>query len=360
VGPDGDHDGALGPRDIPLSPLRKHRGKRSMLLDLANPAGREVMLQLVATGDVLIENFKPATMERWGLGWSVLEATNPRLVYATITGYGHEGPYRDKPAMDPIIQAVSGLMARTGQTDGPPTRVAATVGDQLPGMWAALGVLAALRQRDLDGRGQVVDVAMLDALVALSWDDPMDLYEDQGIPERFGNGDPRGAPFGTFLAADGWVAIAAPSDPQWARFARLLGGSALEDRWGNHRYRALNQTELHGCIDQWCRARPVAQVVDELEAAAIPVGAVNPPWWARRDPHIAQRGTLERLRHPDREEPTEWLGPALPIRFSRADISTTPAEPLGASTEPVLHELLGMDAAAIATLRARGAFGRPH
>ena len=124
------------------------------------------------------------------LDYAGLEPTNPRLVYACITGYGLDGPYRDKPAMDPIIQAVSGLMARTGQQDGPPTRVGATIGDQLPGVWAALGILAALRQRDLDGRGQLVDVAMLDALLALSWDDPLDLYEDQGLPPRIGSGTP--------------------------------------------------------------------------------------------------------------------------------------------------------------------------
>jgi crotonobetainyl-CoA:carnitine CoA-transferase CaiB-like acyl-CoA transferase len=224
-------------------------------------------------------------------------------------------------------------------------------------MWTALGVLAALRQRDLDGRGQVVDVAMLDALVALSWDDPLDLYEDQGVPERFGSGDPRGAPFGVFHAADGWVAIAAPSDPQWARFSAVLGGAALDVRWTNHRERAVCQRELLALVDAWCGARTVAGIVDELEAHGIPVGAVNPPWWARRDPHIAHRGTLERLRHPDRDEPTEWLGPVLPIRFSHADISTTPAEPLGASTEPVLRDLLGLDDAAIAACRARGAFG---
>jgi CoA:oxalate CoA-transferase len=360
VGPHGDHEGPLGPRDIPLSPLRKHRSKRSIVLDLRNPAGRDVLLQLVTISDVLIENFRPGTMNAAGLGWSVLEATNPRLIYATITGYGHDGPYRDKPAMDPIVQAVSGLMARTGQPDGPPTRVGATIGDQLPGIWAALGIVAALRQRDLDGRGQVVDVSMLDALVALSWDDPLDLYEDQGVPERFGSGDPRGAPFGVYAAADGWVAIAAPADHLWAKLAQLVGGDALDERWLNHRYRAVNQHDLNVHIGTWCKARTVAQLVEELEAVGIPVGPVNAPWWARHDPHIAHRGTLEHLRHPDRDEPTRWLAPVLPIRFSRADISTTPAEALGSSTEPVLHDLLGCDTDEIARLRKAGAFGQAN
>ena len=357
VGPDGEHYGPLRERDIPLSPLRKNRGKRSVVLDLQTPAGRDVLLQLVAHSDVLIENFKPGSMASWGLDWPTLEATNPRLIYATITGYGWHGPYRDKPAMDPIVQAVSGLMARTGQRDGPPTRVAATIGDQLPGMWVAVGVLAALRQRELDGRGQAIDVAMLDALVALSWDDPLDLYEDQGIPERFGSGDPRGGPFGVYQSADSWVALAAPSDPMWARLAPIVGGAALDERWTIHRERAVHQDELNEVIEAWTRARSTDEIVDELERHGVPVGRVNPPWWARHDPHIEQRGTLERLRHPDLDQPTTWLGPALPIRFTRAAIDTAPAEPLGASTDAVMRELLGLDDTTIEALREKGAFG---
>lgn len=357
VGPDGDHEGALGPRDIPLSPLRKHRGKRSVVLDLTTEPGRELLRRLVATSDVLVENHKPGTMDGWGIGWSALEPINPRLIYVAITGYGVDGPYRDKAAMDPVIQAVSGIMARNGEPDGPPTRVAATIGDQLPGVWAALGVFAALRQRDADGRGQVVDVSMLDALVALSWDDPLDLYEDQGLPERVGSGDPRGAPFGVFRTADGWVALVAAADGQWSRLARVIGGAALDDRWRVHRERAVHRKELESIVAGWCATQHTADVVAALEPIDVPVGAVNPPWWARRDPHIAHRGTLELLRHPDREEPTRWLGPTLPVQFSRAERSTTPAEPLGASTDQVMRELLGLGDDEIATFAAKGAFG---
>ena len=357
VGPTEDHDGPVGPRDIPLSPLRKQRGKRSVVLDLETEAGRDVLRQLAATADVLVENMKPGTMRAWGLDHAALEAINPRLVYACITGYGLEGPYRDNPAMDPIIQAVSGLMARTGQPDGPPTRVGATIGDQLPGVWTALGILAALRQRDADGRGQLVDVAMLDALLTLSWDDPLDLYEDQGLPERVGSGDPRGAPFGVVATEDGWVALAAAADGQWQRLAPVVGGAALDERWTVHRERAVHREELEAIVAQWCAARPTTEIVEMLEAAGVPVGPVNPPWWARHDPHVAQRGSLEFLRHPDRAEPTRWLAPTLPIRFSRSRTGAAPAEPLGASTDAVLREVLALDDAAIAALRESGALG---
>ena len=357
AGPDGDHDGPRGPRDIPLSPLRKQRGKRSVILALDAEQGRDVLRRLVDVSDVLVENFKPGTMAGWGIGWAELEQRNPALVYASITGYGLDGPYRDKPAMDPVIQAVSGLMARNGEPDGPPTRVAATIGDQLPGVWTALGIVAALRQRDRDGRGQLIDVAMLDALVALSWDDPLDLYEDEGRPERVGSGDLRGAPFGVFRTADGWVALAAAVDAQWRRFAPLLGDATLDARWSVHRERAVHRDELEAIVARWCLDRRTDDIVAALEAAGVPVGPVNPPWWARTDPHVAQRGTLERLGHPDRPEPTRWLGPTLPIRFSRSAITTAPAEPLGSSTDAVLTTLLGMDATEVATLRATGALG---
>jgi crotonobetainyl-CoA:carnitine CoA-transferase CaiB-like acyl-CoA transferase len=357
VGPEGDHYGPLGARDIPMSPLRKQRGKRSVVLDLTVEAGRDVLRRLAAVSDVLVENMKPGTMQAWGLSWESLEPLNPRLVYACITGYGLEGPYRDKPAMDPVVQAVSGVMARTGSSDGPPTRFGATVGDQLPGVWAALGVLAALRQRDLDGRGQLVDVAMLDALLAMSWDDPLDLYEDEGMPERFGGGDPRGGPFGVYPTSDGWVSIVAAGDGQWRRLAPLIGGDALDERWTVHRTRALQRDELDTIVTDWCQKQLTQDVVTALEQIRVPVGPVNPPWWARHDPHVAQRGTLERLRHPDRDEPTAWLGPRLPVHFSRAAVDTTPAEPLGASTDAVMRELLGLDDDAVAALQAGGAFG---
>jgi formyl-CoA transferase len=357
VGPDGEHDGPLGPRDIPLSPLRKQRGKRSVVLDLTTEQGREVFRGLAAVSDVVVENMKPGTMRGWGLDYAGLQPLNPGLIYACITGYGLDGPYRDKPAMDPIVQAVSGIMARTGERDGPPTRVGATIGDQVPGVWAVVGILAALRQREVDGRGQLVDVAMLDALLTLSWDDPLDLYEDQGLPERIGSGDPRGAPFGVFTTADGWVAIAAAADGQWSRLAAVIGGDALDERWTVHRERAVHRDQLEALVRDWCSQRSTSTVVDELDRAVVPVGPVNSPWWARHDPHVAQRGSLEPLRHPDLDQPTRWLGPTLPIRFSNAAAATTPAEPLGASTDAVLRELLGLDDAAVAALREAGALG---
>ena len=357
VGPDGEHRGRRGDRDIPLSPLRRQRGKRSVVLDLTTEAGAEVLRGLVARADALVENFRPGVMDELGLGWSTLQALNDRLVYCAITGYGPDGPYRDRPSMDIAIQAMSGLMAKTGFPDGPPTKVGAMIGDQVPGVFAALGVVSALRQRDLDGRGQYVDVAMLDGLLTLLWDEPLDQYEDDGWPERRGNGDPRGGPLDCFRTSDGWVALVVGTDGHWSRMTRQMGRPELAEQYPTVRERAPSIDQLNGIVADWAAGMTTDEFLAQLGAAGVPAGPVNPPWIARRDPHVAHRGSLERLGHADLDEPSRYLGPRLPIRFSRADTSTRPAEPLGASTHSALAELLGLDADALAALATRGAFG---
>jgi CoA:oxalate CoA-transferase len=357
VGPDGVHRGRRGPRDIPVSPLRKGRGKRSVVLDLRQADGRAVLLRLVERTDVLVENALPGTMAALGLDFAAVSARNPRLVYCSITGYGPDGPYRDRPSMDLAIQAMSGLMAKTGFPDGPPTKVGATVGDQVPAMFGALGILAALRQREVDGLGQHVDIAMLDGLLSILWDEPLDEYQDQGLPERIGNGDPRGAPLDCYRTSDGWVTVVCMNDPQFERVAGLVGRPDWLERFPTIPHRGAARDEINGGVGAWAATRTAAEALAALDAIAVPAGIVQPPWAGRTDPHVAHRGSLEALRHPDLAEPTPFLGARLPIRFSRADTSTTPAEPLGASTEAVLREVAGLDDSAIAALRQAGVLG---
>jgi crotonobetainyl-CoA:carnitine CoA-transferase CaiB-like acyl-CoA transferase len=357
AGPDGVHRGARGERDIGLSPLRKGRGKRSVVLDIKTSEGLAVFKRLVGVCDVLVENFVPGQMDALGLADAELERLNPRLVHCSITGYGHDGPYRDRSAMDLVVQAMSGIMAKTGFPDGPPTKVGATIGDQVPSLFGALGIVAALRQRDRDGRGQKVDVAMLDALLTLMWDEPLDEFEERGIPERVGNGDPRGSPLGVFRTTDGWIALVVTNDEQWRQIAELMGLDELYARCPTHGDRASQRDEVNGAVASWCSAHRSDEVLERLLAFGVPAGPVQGAFSARHDPHVAHRGALEPLRHPDLLEPTPWLGPALPIRLSRADTGTAPAEPLGASTEAVLRELLGADDAELARLRASGALG---
>jgi formyl-CoA transferase len=357
TGADGTHRGAPRPGDIGSSALRKGRGKRSIVLDLKNAAGRDTFRRLAKACDVLVENSVPGTMEKLGLDHASLSKDHPELVYCSITGYGHDGPYVERSAMDLVVQAVSGLMSKTGFPDGPPTKVGATVGDQVPALFAALGILAALRQRDRDGRGQYVDVAMLDSLVTLLWDEPLDDYERRGIPERYGNGDPRGAPLGVFETRDGFAAMVMTSQEQWERLVAHMERPDLLERYASPRDRLADLDAVNAIVADWCRTRTTDDVVARCVSLGIPIGPVQSAWAARTDPHVAHRGALERLRHPEADEPTSMLAPVLPLRLSRADTSTAPTEVLGASTEPVLRALLDADDDEIARLREAGAFG---
>jgi crotonobetainyl-CoA:carnitine CoA-transferase CaiB-like acyl-CoA transferase len=357
IGPTGVHRGARGERDLGLSPLRRGRGKRSMVLDLKTGAGLDVFGRLLAVTDVLVENFVPGTLAGLGLDDAALARRYPRLVHCSITGYGHDGPYADRSSLDLVVQAVSGLMAKTGFPEGPPTKVGATVGDQVPAIYAALGVVAALRQRDRDGSGQKVDVAMLDSLVSLLWDEPLDEYARQGVPERVGNTDPRGAPLDAFRTADGWAAVVVTSQVQWERMCEVIGRRELVARYANLGDRARDRAAVNEAVAQWCRTRSTDEVVARFLAIEVPVGPVRGAFDAPADPQVRHRGALVPLRHPDRAEPSGYLGPAFPVRLSRADTDTAPAEPLGASSESVLRELLGLGDAELAALREERAFG---
>jgi crotonobetainyl-CoA:carnitine CoA-transferase CaiB-like acyl-CoA transferase len=357
IGPDGVHDGARRPRDLGLSPLRRGRGKRSVVLDLKTASGQALFRRLLAASDVLVENFVPGTLARLGLDDAALAALHPALVHCSITGYGHDGPYAERSSLDLVVQAVSGLMAKTGFPDGPPTKVGATIGDQVPAIYAALGVVAALRQRDRDGCGQRVDVAMLDALVSLLWDEPLDEYERQGVPERIGNGDPRGAPLDVFRTTDGWAAVVVTSQPQWERMCEVIGRPELAARYATTADRGRHRGDVNGAVAQWCAGHTTAEVVERFHAIEVAAGPVSGAFDAPRDPQVRHRGALVPLLHPDRAQPSGYLGPAFPVRLSRSDTRTAPADPLGASTESVLREVLGLGEPELAELRAEGALG---
>lgn len=357
VGPDGVHAGTRGEKDIPLSPLRRGRGKRSVVLDLKRDEGLGLFRRLVAESDVLVENFRPGVMEELGIDYASLEAENPRLVYCSITGYGQDGPYRDRPSMDLVVQAVSGIMAKTGFSDGPPTKVGVTIGDQTPAIFAALGILSALRQRDAEGRGQVVDVAMLDVLIALMWDEPIDYYEEIGWPERVGNGDPRGTPIGTYPTQDGWIAMVSVGEAVFERMAELIGRTDLAQRYKDSRSRADHRAEIDAAVSTWTRERSSEDAVQALTAIGMAVGPVQSAGVGKRDPQVLHRGALAPLRHPEMESPTPYWGPALPIRMSRADLNPAPAELLGQSTDAVLRDVLALGDDELHRLREIGAIG---
>ncbi len=342
------HDGAIS---IPF--LKRGRGKRSVAVDIRRGEGQELVRALAQRCDVLVENARPGALEALGLGYDALSEINPRLVYCAISGFGADEPGR--PAMDVVVQALSGMMAKTGFADGPPTRAGTTVADHATATFGALGIVAALRERDRTGRGQLVDVAMLDVMTALVWDEPVDFYAEREIPVRTGNADARGAPINAYRCRDGWVAVTCTADEQWHGFCNVMGRPDLRDRFSNMRDRSVAAREVDDAVEAWTRTRDARDVEAAFLSVGMPAGRVRDPVEARRDPVIVRRGVLESLRHPDAPEDStsDLLGPRLPIAFS-GRVGLTPAEQLGASTDAVLREHAGCDDDRLARLRAAG------
>jgi crotonobetainyl-CoA:carnitine CoA-transferase CaiB-like acyl-CoA transferase len=255
-----------------------------------------------------------------------------------------------------VIQATSGFMAKTGFPDGPPVKSGAMIGDEIPAVFAALGVLAALRARDQDGRGRVVDLSMFEALLTILWDEPIDHYEDAGLGPRFGNTDPRAGPIGVFATADGHVAMVLTSDEQWGPLCAAMARPDLAHHTSATR-RGDMLAVINAAIAEWCATLSTADTVATLDACGIPAGPVQPPWVARRDPHVAARRALEPLRHARLDEPTPYLGARLPFLIDDVDFSISAAEPLGASTDAVLRDLSGLSDDDLARLRADGVIG---
>ncbi|MGO9872967.1 MAG: CaiB/BaiF CoA transferase family protein [Acidimicrobiia bacterium] len=351
--PDGGntHDYVEGALSIPF--LKRSRGKRSVALDVTHPRGASLVRTLTMRSDVFVENSRSDAMASFGLGYEQLALENPRLVYCAISGYGYDVP--DRPAMDNIVQAASGVMAKTGFADGPPLRAGITIADHASATYAALGILAALRQRDATGRGQLVDVAMLDVLTASVWDEPVDHYAAIGMPPRTGNADGRGAPINTYRCADGWIALTCTSDRQWQQLCDLMERDDALTAWPTIRERAGAKEQIDAAVQAWSQTRPVREVEAALLAIGFPAGRVRDPIEAAADQHLRDRGLLSELRHPGApaDRPSGFLGAALPISFT-GRVELPPAELLGASTDAVLGEVGGCDDDDLAQLRADG------
>ena len=341
-------DGALS-----LPVLKRSRGKRSVALDLTKPQGAALVRTLAARADVFVENSRSDGMEGFGLGYEQLAALNPALVYCAISGYGYDAP--DRPAMDNIVQAASGVMAKTGFADGPPLRAGITIADHASATYAALGIFAALRQRDATGQGQLVDVAMFDVLTASVWDEPVDHYAAIGMPARTGNADGRGAPINTYRCSDGWISVTCTSDGQWQRLCALMGRDDAIERWPTIRDRASAATEVDALMEAWTSSRPVKDVEAAFTEIGFPAGRVRDPIEAADDEQLRARGLLTELRHPSApaDKPSGYLGASLPIAFE-GRVELPPAELLGTSTEAVLRELAGCDDEQLTRLRADG------
>jgi len=355
TGPFGSDD---EPRDYGGVFQSANRNKRSVVLDLKKPEARNVLLRLVNDADVLVENFSAGVMERLGLGYETLAARNPRLVYASIRGFGDkpggESPYAHWPAFDIVAQAMGGLMSITGRDAEHPVRVGSGVGDTVPGLFAAFGILAALREAERSGRGQYVDVAMADSVLAIS-EVVVNTYGHTGqVPTPIGNQLQGFAPFDTVEASDGVVALGAPHNPQWAKLVAIMGRPELVDdpRFATDHARWENRDAVYEVVNDWTRRHTVAELIDLL-GGKVPLGPIFDAEDIFADPHFAARDMLPTVEHP--VSGREVTVPGIPAKLSRTPGAITRPAPLtGEHTTEVLREL-GLDSNDLGALAAAGA-----
>ncbi|MBI2766440.1 MAG: CoA transferase [Chloroflexi bacterium] len=332
-----------------------NRGKRSIAIDLRSDEGRELFLSLAETADVVLENFTPGTMERLGVGYEALASRNPRLIFASISGFGQTGPYRDRPALDIVVQGMGGIMSITGEAGGGPVRPGASYGDIVAGLYAAIAILAALHERGRSGRGQAIDISMLDCQVSALENAFMRYFVTGEAPEAIGTRHPSATPFQAFPTADGHlvVALGFGEENQWAVFCGILGVPELIDdpRFGTSPRRTARHAELEPVLIAAFRRRPTAAWLEDLLAAGIPCGPVNTIAQAAADPQIQSRGMLRAVAHPTAGTMTIAN---TPIRLSRNESGIKgPPPDLGQDTRAVLRELLGLSDGEIDALRER-------
>jgi CoA:oxalate CoA-transferase len=332
-----------------------NRNKEGLTLDLRTERGRELLLDLVPHFDVLTENFAAETLQRWGLGWEALHARNPRLVYASLSGFGHHGPYASHRSYDLVAQAMGGLMAMTGEPGGPPLKTGVNLADYVGGLFLALGVMAALRERDVSGLGQRVDISNQDALVTML-DSAVTWFRASGEePERSGNFHRKVAPYGAYHAKDGWVVVAMGSPKMFPRALEAIGRADLLDdpAFMDRVQRFAFREELNALWTEWVAERSLDEVESTCRRYGLGFGRVKSVAELGADPQLAHRGMLAEVEHPDGDGTIPTRG--VPIRLERTPGSVRrPAPTLGQDTERILSEFLGLGTEEVTALRENG------
>lgn len=339
--PEGDDARHFAPRSGGESTyfLLINRGKRSVVLDLKSDEGRRAIHELAASADIVVENFRPGVTARLGIDYATLSAINPKLVYASISGFGQEGPLSHRPAYDIIAQAMSGIMSVNGPSGSGPTRVGESVGDLIAGLQATWAILAALHGRERDGRGQHLDIAMLDSIFSIMMTALSQYLFTGEVPQRIGNAHPISAPLDSFEAADGHLIVAVANDSLFARLAAAIGRPELaqDERFATDAARKQNENALKDILEGWTRARSVAEAVAALEAAQIPASPILSIDQVVASAHAKARGLVRMAAHPTAgaipvvPQPVHFLGSGeLPVR---------PAPLLGEHTREILASL---------------------
>ncbi len=335
--------------------LSVNRNKRSLALDLKHPLARGVLKTLVESCDVVVENFRPGTAERLGLGYDTVSAWNPRIVYCSISGFGAEGPERDRPGYDLVVQGASGIMDITGHADGPPTKVGTSIADLVTGLYAAQGILLALRARETTGVGQRVEIAMIDAMASLLTFNAGIVFESGRSPVRRGNAHPTIVPYEAFRASDGWLNLAVANDALWVRFCEACSRSELssDDRFRRAPDRVANREILVPIVAGVIAEHSRAHWTETLGRAGVPCGEIRTVEEVCTNAALIRRGVVRDLPH-------DTLGTVrtidTPMRLSATPGGGEVAAPrLGQHSREILSDIAGLDADAIERLAAAGA-----
>ncbi len=331
-----------------------NRNKQSVTLDISQKEGQEIALKLIADCDIFVENFKVGALTKYGLGYEQMHAKFPRLIYCSITGFGQTGPYAPRPGYDSLIQGMGGVMSLTGEPDGLPQKVGVPVADLFAGLYGCIGILAALRHRDLTGQGQQIDIGMLDTSVAWLANQGMNYLATGENPARLGNQHPNIVPYQVFPTADGYMVLSVGNDPTFKRFCEAFSLThLLEDkRFATNAARVENRQLVTDTLTPVMKQHPTLWWIEQLEALKIGCGPINTLEQVFSDPHVVARGMVLEMPTPT-GTPVKVI--ANPVKLSETPADYRIAPPLlGQHTDAILGERLGLDAAALVALREKG------
>lgn len=335
--------------------LSSNRNKRSITIDITYKQGQALIHELVKKADIVIENFKVGSMEKYGLSYNDLKQDKPNIIYCSITGFGQTGPYAKRPGYDFLIQAMGGIMSFTGEPDGQPMKAGVGIADVMCGMYASNAILAALYHRSQTNKGQYIDISLLDSQVAWLVNGAVNYLTSGELPKRYGNGHPNIVPYELFPASDGYFVLAVGNDEQFARFCNFSNATHLsnDERFSTNQSRVTHRKSLIPLIGEVTKNHSTNYWLEGLEANGIPCGPVNNMEQVFSDPQIIHRNMQVNVEHPQSETGTVSLI-GNPINFSKTPITYTRHPPtLGEHTEEVLKEQLAFTDADISKLRAK-------
>ena len=339
------------PRKESYQFLSYNRGKKSITLNLKNPKGVEIARKLAAKVDILVENFAPGGMERLGLSYEEVRRINPRIIYASISGFGQTGPRRNDVSYDVVAQAMGGLMSVTGYPDGEPLKVGVSLGDYMGGYNGVIAILAALYYRTATGEGQAIDISMQDGIWAMVFPDRANYFDDHVVPKRIGNKLSSSAPFGAYNAKNGYVIICTITDPQWHKVLQAMDREDLitEQRYATRENRTRNMEEVDGLVQAWCKERTVEEVFAILKESGVPCSPLPTFDQVASDPHLRSREMIVEVEQP--------VSGKVKLSGSVYKMSKTPGDrklpvpAVGEHNEEIYGGLLGIDAAQMKQLQ---------